>query len=505
MKFAGNPSIWSRSAHVRRPAAFRRCATSRTYANSSPPCTPSPAYIETLATSTPISGHVPVDFELHGCPINKAQLIEVISAFLAGRKPAVAAHSVCIECKQRGTVCVMVQGIPCLGPVTHAGCGAICPAFRRGCYGCYGPMESPNTAALAREWRSLGAAPRDLQRAFRSFNAAATAVSDARARPMATKTIRVDLLTRVEGEGALDLQISDGRVTSAQLKIFEPPRLFEALLRGRSYAETPDIVARICGICPIAYQMSAVHAIENAFGVAVDGPLRALRRLIYCGEWIESHALHVVMLHAPDFLGFPDAIQMAREHGEVVRSGLALKKAGNELMRVLGGREIHPVNVKAGGFYRAPSRARTGARSQQSLTHARELAVGLVRWVAGFSFPQFERDYEFVALRHPDEYPFNEGRLVSNRDIDIDIADYETAVRGAAGRAFDRAAFGGEAARRLSGRTARALRAQFRSPAGIGPGSRARIRTRPGLPQSVPEHHRARARNRLRLRGGAAD
>ncbi|MGC2462164.1 MAG: hypothetical protein WA446_14520 [Steroidobacteraceae bacterium] len=133
----------------------------------------SPQYIKTLATSTPISAHVPVDFELHGCPINKTQLIEVITAFLAGRKPAIAAYSVCIECKQRGAVCVMVQGSPCLGPVTHAGCGAICPSFRRGCYGCYGPMESPNTAALAREWQVLGAAPRDLRRAFRSFNAAA--------------------------------------------------------------------------------------------------------------------------------------------------------------------------------------------------------------------------------------------------------------------------------------------------------------------------------------------
>ena len=132
----------------------------------------SPQYINTLATSSPISTHVPVDFELQGCPINKAQLIEVISAFLAGRKPAIAAHSVCIECKQRGTVCVMVQGTPCLGPVTHAGCGAICPAFRRGCYGCYGPMESPNTAALARECKLLGASSQDLQRAFRTFNAA---------------------------------------------------------------------------------------------------------------------------------------------------------------------------------------------------------------------------------------------------------------------------------------------------------------------------------------------
>jgi coenzyme F420-reducing hydrogenase gamma subunit len=116
-----------------------------------------------------------VDYELHGCPISKQQLLEVISAFLAGRKPAIAAHSVCIECKQRGAICVMVQGTPCLGPVTHAGCGAICPAFRRGCYGCYGPMETPNTAALARQWQAIGAAPRDIRRAFRSFNATAEA------------------------------------------------------------------------------------------------------------------------------------------------------------------------------------------------------------------------------------------------------------------------------------------------------------------------------------------
>ena len=146
-------------------------------------------------------------------------------------------------------------------------------------------------------------------------------------------------------------------MASAALRIFEPPRFFEAFLRGRGYAETPDLVARICGICPVAYQMSAVHAIENAFGAKVDGQLRALRRLIYCGEWIESHALHVVMLHAPDFLGFPDAIKMARDHGDAVRNGLALKKAGNELIRVIGGGEIHPVNVKAGGFHRVPTAA----------------------------------------------------------------------------------------------------------------------------------------------------
>ena len=242
---------------------------------------------------------------------------------------------------------------------------------------------------------------------------------------MPTKTIKVDYLARVEGEGALDLAISDGKVASAQLRIFEPPRFFEAFLRGRGYAETPDIVARICGICPIAYQMSAVHAIESAFGAKVEDQLRALRRLIYCGEWIESHALHVVMLHAPDFLGFPDAIRMTRDHGDVVRNGLAIKKAGNEIMRLLGGREIHPVNVKPGGFHRVPTRAELRPLAE-TLEHARELATGLVRWVARFPFPDFEQDYEFVALRHPDEYPFNEGRLVSSRDINIEIAEYES-------------------------------------------------------------------------------
>ncbi len=133
----------------------------------------SPKFISTLATSTPISAHVKVDYELHGCPIDKAQLLEVLSAFLIGRKPAIAGGTVCIECKLRGNVCVMVQGTPCLGPVTHAGCGALCPAYHRGCYGCFGPMDQPNTAALAAEWTRLGASPRDIHRVFRTFNAAA--------------------------------------------------------------------------------------------------------------------------------------------------------------------------------------------------------------------------------------------------------------------------------------------------------------------------------------------
>jgi sulfhydrogenase subunit delta len=130
-----------------------------------------PEYISTLATSTPISAHVPVDFELRGCPINKAQLIEVLSAFIVDRKPVTPAHSVCVECKLKGNVCVTVaHGTPCLGPVTHAGCGALCPSYDRGCYGCYGPMETPNAPALSRELAKLGMTETDLKRVFRTFN-----------------------------------------------------------------------------------------------------------------------------------------------------------------------------------------------------------------------------------------------------------------------------------------------------------------------------------------------
>ena len=173
---------------------------------------------------------------------------------------------------------------------------------------------------------------------------------------MARKTIKVDYLARVEGEGALKVVVRDGKVQSAELSIFEPPRFFEAFLRGRDFTEAPDITARICGICPIAYQMSAVHAMEDALGVTVGGQLRALRRLIYCGEWIESHVLHMAFLHAPDFLGVDSGITIARDEPELMTEVLFLKKAGNRIMEVIGGRPIHPVNVRLGGFYRSPTR-----------------------------------------------------------------------------------------------------------------------------------------------------
>lgn len=241
---------------------------------------------------------------------------------------------------------------------------------------------------------------------------------------MKSKTLRVDYLARVEGEGGLLIRIKEGRAAEVKLKIFEPPRFFEALLRGRKFSEAPDITARICGICPVAYQMCAVHAMESAFGVRVGGQLRALRRLIYLGEWIESHALHVFLLHAPDFLGYDDAIRMAKDHPAVVERGLRLKRTGNELVAAVGGREIHPVNVRVGGFYKAPEK-RSLLPLREPLEQAREEALETVRWAAGLPFPEFERDYHFVALRHPEEYPLSEGRLVSNKGLDIPVEEYE--------------------------------------------------------------------------------
>jgi coenzyme F420-reducing hydrogenase alpha subunit len=241
---------------------------------------------------------------------------------------------------------------------------------------------------------------------------------------MSRRTIKVDYLARVEGEGGMTLRIRNGQVTDVELKIFEPPRFFEAFLRGRSYLEAPDITARICGICPIAYQMSAIHAMEDALGITVPPPIRDLRRLIYCGEWIESHALHVFMLHAPDFLGYPDAIQMAKDHRDLVQQGLELKKIGNEVISLLGGRAIHPINVRVGGFYRTPASDELSPLADR-LKHGRDMCREIVRWSRTLPIRDYSQDYQFVALRHPHEYPMNEGRIVSNRGLDISAREYD--------------------------------------------------------------------------------
>jgi coenzyme F420-reducing hydrogenase alpha subunit len=243
----------------------------------------------------------------------------------------------------------------------------------------------------------------------------------------ADRTFTVEGLARVEGEGAMHVVIRDGQVRDVQLRIYEPPRFFEALLRGRAFTEPPDITARICGICPVAYQISACNAIESLCDVTVEAPHTDLRRLLYCGEWIESHSLHIYLLHAPDFLGFDGAIEMATAHRALVQQGLDLKKIGNQLVELLGGRAIHPINVRIGGFYRVPTEAELRAFAPR-LERARELALDTVQWVSAFDFPEHQWLGELAALRHPGEYPITRGRLVSTLGLDIGPDELERHV-----------------------------------------------------------------------------
>jgi sulfhydrogenase subunit alpha len=252
------------------------------------------------------------------------------------------------------------------------------------------------------------------------------------------RLLEVGSLARVEGEGALRVVLDHGRVTEAHLNIYEPPRFFEAFLRGRSYTEPPDITARVCGICPVAYQLSACRAIEDACGAHIPAQIRALRRLLYCGEWIESHALHVYLLHAPDFLGYPDAIELAKDHRAAVARGLALKKTGNDLVELVGGRAIHPINARIGGFHRAPTRNELDAFKPR-LDDALQAALETLRWAADFDFPAFETPHALLALDdagldHTAEdgaarYPIEAGSgVVTTAGVGFPLADFESYV-----------------------------------------------------------------------------
>jgi len=237
------------------------------------------------------------------------------------------------------------------------------------------------------------------------------------------RTFEVKALSRVEGEGRLYVKLKGNEVEQVELNIYEPPRFFEGFLRGREIYEVPDITARICGICPVAYQMSSCHALETALGLELTPEIDTLRRLLYCGEWIESHSLHVHLLHAPDFLGYESGISMAADHKEVVERGLRMKKVGNELLKILGGRAIHPINVTVGGFYRAPNKSKLKALLPD-LEWALGAAIEKLHVVDAFDFPDFTTDYESVSLKHPDEYPMNHGRIVSSNGLDIAHAEY---------------------------------------------------------------------------------
>jgi coenzyme F420-reducing hydrogenase alpha subunit len=245
-------------------------------------------------------------------------------------------------------------------------------------------------------------------------------------RPGIDHDFNVAYITRVEGEGSLRLRVRDGGVVEARLSIFEAPRYFEQLVIGRTPDEVIDIVSRICGICPVAYQMSAVHAFEDLFEVEVDPEIRALRRLLYCGEWIQSHALHVYLLHAPDFLGYPSAIAMAADHKPIVARGLAIKKVGNQILSTLGGRAIHPISVRVGGFSKVPIAAALSPL-RAALDGAVDAAQETVRMVAGFDVPEYHREPNLVSLVHPAEYPYNHGRIVSSDGVDLPVDRWDDA------------------------------------------------------------------------------
>jgi coenzyme F420-reducing hydrogenase alpha subunit len=255
-------------------------------------------------------------------------------------------------------------------------------------------------------------------------------------------------LTRVEGEGSLRLRVRNGQVEEAHLAIFEAPRYFEQLVVGRTPDEVIDIVARVCGICPVAYQLTAVPAFESGLGIPIDPAVRALRRLLYCGEWIESHALHVYLLHLPDFLGYASALELARDQRDAVAAALTLKQTGNRLVELIGGRAIHPVSVRVGGFSRILRRTEVRA-IRPALDEALAIAERTVDLVAGLATPELRRSGPLVALRHPDEYPMNEGRIVSTDGLDLAAASWREAfheaqvpwshalqARDAAGRAY---------------------------------------------------------------------
>jgi len=236
--------------------------------------------------------------------------------------------------------------------------------------------------------------------------------------------IHIPALARVEGEGALTIRLKDGAVDEILLNIYEPPRFFEGFLHGRYFQDVPDITARICGICPVAYQMSSVQALEAALQVSITQEVRQLRQLLYCAEYIESHALHIYLLQAPDLVKLESAISLAAEAPELVKQGLRLKKIGNDLLKTIGGRSVHPVNTCVGGFYRWPAEQAIHDLVPE-LEWARQASIDTVKWAATLNYPDFEQDYEFVALNLIDEYAIYDGYILSSNGKRIAPLDFE--------------------------------------------------------------------------------
>lgn len=233
------------------------------------------------------------------------------------------------------------------------------------------------------------------------------------------KTIKSEYLSRVEGESGFIIEIKDGRIVKLQLNVFEAPRFFESFLIGRSYTDVPDFTSRICGICPVAYLMSSVHAIEKIFGIEIDDSIRSLRRLLYSSEWLSSHALHVYMLHGPDFYGIGSA-WASRDYLEIAKRGLDFKKLGNQITSVIGGRSVHPVSIRVGGFYKFPDKGELKTLIPE-LESAYENSLDGIKWASGLNFDNNTSETEYVSLRHDADYPMSEGYVISNRGVALSM------------------------------------------------------------------------------------
>ncbi|TWT59673.1 Ni/Fe hydrogenase subunit alpha [Rubinisphaera italica] len=242
-----------------------------------------------------------------------------------------------------------------------------------------------------------------------------------------SRTIRVGALTRVEGEGALHVSLNNNVIDRVELNIYESPRFFEAFLRGRPLEDVPDLTARICGICPVAYQMSSACAIEAALEIEIPTEIHQLRKLLYCGEWIESHCLHMHLLQAPDFFGYSSGLELGKHFPDEIKRGLRLKKIGNQILEVLGGRSVHPVNVCIGGFYRTPALDELQSLIPE-LEWGLQAAIETTHWISGFNFPDFVCNYDLISISNSSEYPWFGDTMGSSKGESFDVKEYEQVI-----------------------------------------------------------------------------
>jgi coenzyme F420-reducing hydrogenase alpha subunit len=240
-----------------------------------------------------------------------------------------------------------------------------------------------------------------------------------------TESLRIARLTRVASQGGIDLAMAGGRCSEARLSLLDPPRLLEKAIEGYGYDQAVDAVSRVCGSCPVAYQLTAVQAFERLFQVEPPPWMEAVRRMLACAEWLQSHARHIHLMAAPDFLGAEDALALVGAgHEESVRRGMRLQTLGADVLRLFGGRAVHPVGIRVGGFHSAPA-ARDVAALVQRLAAAIPEAEGLVRWTASFAFPDDTQPFTSVALCHPSEYAIGAGRIQSGDGLDISTGQFE--------------------------------------------------------------------------------